>query len=216
MRINWSGIVPLLVLSSTVLPVGLVRAQTVPADYLPTTLSLPHADCFEIDGDGVLDFSGLLDRFANVPDAATVLHELGWEAGPYRQFGCDSPPAGSAGWIDIGVHLFADAVGATAAAPFLAESKALETSLQPVPGVTALTGSVSNGTEYTPYVIYRQMLFRVTGAIPRAPLPCPSGTGHPWGGTAETAAPRRAGTSKVQHFDPVGPVSGNLPARAWC
>jgi hypothetical protein len=46
-----------------------------------TTLFVPHAACFRIEGEGVLNFSGLLDRFANVPDAAPVLHELRWQAG---------------------------------------------------------------------------------------------------------------------------------------
>lgn len=166
MRVFWSTLAVLLMLFGATVPTGLVRAQSTPADYLPSTLYLSHADCFRIDGDGVLDFAGLLTRFPNVPDAAIELSTLGWQSGAYRQFGCDTPPAGTAGWIDISVHRFATEEGAAAAAPFFADARALGTSLQMVPGAMALTGPVSNGTEYTRYVTYGAILFRVTGVAP--------------------------------------------------
>ncbi len=166
MRIVWSGILVVLMFASGVMSSGLVRAQAAPADYLPSSLFLPHADCFRIEGESVLDFAGIVARFSGVPDAATVLSDLGWQAGAYRQYACDTPPPGQAGWIDISVHQFATEAGAQAAAPFFAEAKLLGTALQMVPGTTAVTGPASNGTEYTQYVTYGNILFRVTGVAP--------------------------------------------------
>lgn len=194
MRLTWLGLVLLFALLGNTCSVAPVRAQTPPADYLPTTLLLPHANCFGIDGDGVLDFPALLARFAGVPNAADELTALGWEAGAYRHFGCDNPPVGHAGWIDISVHQFGDAAGATAAIPFFAESRALGTSLQQVSGTTALTGPVGNGIEYTLYVTNDRLLFRVTGVAP---------AGSPQHDVEQVASALLAGAAAV-----AGPAKG--------
>jgi probable HAF family extracellular repeat protein len=143
-----------------------------PSAYLPDILPLGHAACFRIDGDGTLDLSTLVERFANIPRAAAELKTLGWVTGAYRQFGCDAPPAGSAGWIDMSVHQFGDAASAAAAVPFFADARALGTKLQTAPAASlgessaALAGPASNGTEYTLYASQGPLLFRVTGVAP--------------------------------------------------
>lgn len=202
MRVVWSGILVVLLLAGGVVSAGLVRAQAAPGDYLPSSLFLPHADCFRIEGEGVLDFPGLVARFPGVPDAATVLSDLGWQAGAYRQYACDTPPTGHAGWIDIGVHQFATEAGARAAAPYFAEARVAGTALQMVPGVTAVTGPAFNGTEYTQYVAYGNLLFRVTGVAP---------SGSPQPDVAQVATMQLAGAaivnSQEQVTAPVSPAS---------
>jgi uncharacterized protein len=142
------------------------------AVYLPQTVPLEHAACFGLVDEGTLDFPALVDRFPDVPDAASRLQALVWQAGAYRQFGCDGPPAGHAGWIDISVHQFADAASATAAVPFFADSRALGSRLAAAsaPSIgdraSALTGPASNGTEYTLYVSHGALLVRITGVAP--------------------------------------------------
>ena len=149
------------------------RSQEISAsDYLPETLPLDHAVCFRVDGEGRLDFPALLDRFAVVPELTSQLEVLGWSDGAYRQFGCDAPPAGRTGWIDISVHRFADAGSATAAVPLFANAWPTATSLQPVAAPDlgdsswAVTGPASNGTEYTLYASTGPLVFRVSGVAP--------------------------------------------------
>jgi hypothetical protein len=141
-------------------------------EYLPGTLPLGHASCFRVDGEGTLDFSALVERFPRVPDAASRLQDLGWVTGAYRQFGCDGPPTGHVGWIDISVHQFQDAASAEAAVPLFASTRALGSELEtaPAPSIgdstSALAGPASNGTEYTLYMSTGSLLFRVTGVAP--------------------------------------------------
>ena len=146
-------------------------AQSVEA-YLPRTLPLGYTACFRVDGEGTLDFSALVARFPNVPGAASRLQALGWQAGAYRQFGCDGPPSGHVGWIDISVHQFGDAASAAEAVPFFANARALGSNLvaADAPNIgdstAALAGPASNGTEYTLYMSTGSLLFRVTGVAP--------------------------------------------------
>lgn len=140
--------------------------------FLPESLPLASADCFRIEGSEVFDFSSLLTRFSDVPDAASTLQSLGWQAGANRRFACDTPPAGSVGWVDMSVHRFSDTKSAEAAVPFFATSRALGTTLTPAAAAdlggvnAALTGDASNGTEYTLYTTQGSLLFRVTGIAP--------------------------------------------------
>jgi hypothetical protein len=151
--------------------VSLAQSPSV-SDYLPDTLPLTHAACFRIDGEGTQDFPAVVERFAGVPDAAAQLETLGWEDGAYRQFGCDTPPEGSVGWIDMSVHRFRDSAAAEAALSFFASSGMLGTSLQEAPAIdlgdssAALAGPAVNGEEYTLYLSTGPLLFRVTGVAP--------------------------------------------------
>jgi hypothetical protein len=157
-------------------PQALPREQTPSTqdagDFLLTALPLGHASCFRVDGEGTLDFPALVERFPGVPDAAARLQTLGWQVSAYRQFGCDGPPPGTVGWVDMSVHQFQDAASAAAAVPFFASSRSLGSDLVPAaaPDVgdntVALTGRASNGTEYTLYTSTGPLLFRVTGVAP--------------------------------------------------
>jgi len=120
----------------------------------------------------VLNFSQLLDRFSSFPDATARLQGWGWQASAFRQFGCDGPPEGDAGWIDISVHGFSTAGSAQEAADYFAAARLEGTDLRRVdgPGIgdysVALGGPASNGTEFTIYATRGPWLVRVTGVSP--------------------------------------------------
>ena len=140
--------------------------------YLPTSLPLTHASCFGIVDDGMLGFEQLLGRFSGVQDAATRLQTWDWQASAFRQFGCDGPPEGEAGWIDISVHLFGDPLAAQEAVDYFAAVRAEGGPLFPVapPAIgdhaAALSGPASNGKEFTIYASQGPLLVRVTGVSP--------------------------------------------------
>jgi len=139
---------------------------------LPNAPSLNHADCFGIVDDGTLSFEQLLGRFSGVQDAETRLQGWGWQASAFRQFGCDGPPDGEAGWIDISVHLFADSLAAQEAVDYFAATRAEGGPLMLVapPAIgdhaAALSGPASNGKEFTIYASQGSLLVRVTGVSP--------------------------------------------------
>jgi hypothetical protein len=149
-----------------------VEAQQSAHAYLPDTLPLAHAACFDLVDEGTLDFPAVVQRFPDSAEAAARLEAWGWEDGAYRQFGCGGPPDGDAGWLDISVHRFGDAASANAAVSYFANARAggtgLEEALPPSIGdqAVALTGPAENGTEYTLYVRAGPLLFRVTGVAP--------------------------------------------------
>ena len=142
------------------------------APLLPTTLPLSHAACFSVVDGGPLTFSQLLDRFSGSSDASDRLQEWGWQASAYRQFGCDGPPEGEAGWIDISVHGFGSASSAQEAADYFAAARMDGTSLVRAdgPGIgdysVALVGPAKNGKEFTIYATRGPWLVRVTGVSP--------------------------------------------------
>ena len=139
---------------------------------LPNAPSLDHASCFGIVDDGTQTFEQLLERFSGVPDAGTRLELWGWQASAFRQFGCDGPPEGEAGWIDISVHLFGDSLAAQEAVDYFAAVRAEGGPLIPVeaPAIgdhaAALSGPASNGKEFTIYASQGPLLVRVTGVSP--------------------------------------------------
>lgn len=139
---------------------------------VPSLLPLPHGSCFGIVDDGIEDFGQLLQRFGGVPDAADRLQGWGWQGSAFRQFGCDGPPEGEAGWIDISIHLFADAAAAQEAIDYFTAVRGDGTMLieGASPGVgdhsTSLSGPASNGKEFTVYASEGPMLVRVTGVSP--------------------------------------------------
>jgi hypothetical protein len=139
---------------------------------LPNVLPLDHANCFGIVDDGTLSFEQLLGRFSGVPDAETRLETWAWHASAFRQFGCDGPPDGEAGWIDISVHLFGDPLAAQEAVDYFAAVRAeggpLVSVAPPTIGdhAAALAGPASNGKEFTIYASQGPLLVRVTGVSP--------------------------------------------------
>jgi predicted metalloprotease len=153
-------------------PTPTPTAENLPAPRLPNVLPLAHASCFDVVGGAPLTFTQLLDRFSGFPDASTRLQVWGWQASAYRQFGCDGPPEGDAGWIDISVHGFASAESAREAADYFAAARLDGSSLRRAdgPGVgdysIALGGPASNGTEFTIYATRGPWLVRVTGVSP--------------------------------------------------
>jgi hypothetical protein len=163
------------------LKIGPQRTETPPppplecADLLsclPVVLPLDHADCFGIVDDGTLNFEQLLGRFSGVQDAETRLQTWAWQASAFRQFGCDGPPEGEAGWIDISLHHFGDPLAAQEAVDYFAAVRAEGGPLFPVapPPIgdhaAALSGPASNGKEFTIYASQGPLLVRVTGVSP--------------------------------------------------
>jgi predicted metalloprotease len=140
--------------------------------HLPNVPSLDHADCFGIVDDGTLTFEQLLGRFSGVPDAETRLQTWAWQASAFRQFGCEGPPEGEAGWIDVSLHLFGDSLAAQEAVDYFAATRAEGGPLFPVepPAIgdhaAALSGPASNGKEFTIYASQGPLLVRVTGVSP--------------------------------------------------
>jgi S1-C subfamily serine protease len=139
---------------------------------LPNAPAVDHAGCFGIVDDGTLAFEQLLGRFSGVQDAETRLQTWAWQASAFRQFGCDGPPDGEAGWIDISVHLFGNAVAAQDAVDYFAATRAEGGPLVPVepPQIgdhaAALSGPAVNGKEFTIYASQGPLLVRVTGVSP--------------------------------------------------
>jgi predicted metalloprotease len=139
---------------------------------LPDVLPLNHAACFGIVDDGTLNFEQLLGRFSGVPDAATRLQSWEWQTSAFRQFGCDGPPEGEAGWIDISAHRFGDSLAAQEAVDYFAAVRAEGGPLFPVapPEIgdhaAALSGPAVNGKEFTIYASQGPLLVRVTGVSP--------------------------------------------------
>jgi hypothetical protein len=135
------------------------------------TLPLENAACFRVAGEGDMDLPAVVERLAAGEDVAGSLDDLGWDGGVYRQFACDPEP-GHAGWIDLSVHRFPDAVSAADAVTLFAETRARGTDLQPAPltalgdGDAAIAGPAVNGREYTRYVSRGPLLFAVTGVAP--------------------------------------------------
>ncbi|MFM9106753.1 MAG: neutral zinc metallopeptidase, partial [Chloroflexota bacterium] len=145
--------------------------------YMPERLDLPHSACFAIAGSSPITWEQMLIRFSDMPDPATDLGELGWSEAFTRQFGCDSPPAAAAAWIDIAVHRFATPAFAQGAVPYYAVARRANTALQattpPAFGEAsaAVVGPAETGTELTYYVSRGTLLVRVTGvAAGPAPL----------------------------------------------
>jgi predicted metalloprotease len=178
---------------------------------LPNPLPLSHASCFGIVGDGSEDFGQLLNRFAGVPDARERLQGWGWQASDFRQFGCDGPPEGEAGWIDVSVHRFGSAQSAQEAVDYFADVRADGTRLirAASPGIgdhsAALSGPASNGKEFTIYASQGPNLVRVTGVSP---------SGIPFGNVLTVARAVLA----AQHDGPQQPVPApqpGLPATAF-
>jgi hypothetical protein len=141
-------------------------------ERLPTVLPLPHASCFRIEDEGNLSFDQLLGRFGGSADAAARLQSWAWQASAFRTFACDGPPGGEAGWIDVSLHLFADATSAQEAVDYFAAARAAGTTLLPgsPPAIgdhaAVLSGPATNGKEFTLYASEGPLLIRVTGVSP--------------------------------------------------
>jgi hypothetical protein len=101
------------------------------ADRLPQVLPLAHSGCFRIETDHVLTFEDLLANFGGTDEARSRLQTWGWQERANRVFACDTPPDGEAGWVDISLHLFADAASAQQAVDYFATVRAEGTSLIP-------------------------------------------------------------------------------------
>lgn len=140
--------------------------------YLPTVLPLNYAQCFRTDGDGSFTFDQMVGRLGDSVDARRRMEVWGWQSSIYRQFGCDQPPLGHAGWIEVTLHRFATDLAARQAADYFAEQRIAGTWLTyaepPAIGdyVTAVTGPATNGDEYTLYMSVGQTLARITGVSP--------------------------------------------------
>jgi hypothetical protein len=94
-------------------------------------LPLAHSGCFRIETDHVLTFEDLLANFGGTDEARSRLQTWGWQERANRVFACDTPPDGEAGWVDISLHLFADAASAQQAVDYFATVRAEGTSLIP-------------------------------------------------------------------------------------
>ena len=142
------------------------------ASYLLADLPIPNASCFSLANEGALDLPALQGRFGGVNDLDEELQRMGWQGGDFRQFGCDAPPGGNAGWIDMTVQEFASPDDAAVAVYYFADARARSTNLQaasasPLGEATAaLSGPGVNGEDYTLYFSSGPLLFSVTGVAP--------------------------------------------------
>ena len=142
------------------------------ASYLLTELPIPNAGCFSLASEGALDLPTLQGRYGGVNNLDEELQRMGWQGGDFRQFGCDSPPGGNAGWIDMTVQEFASPDDATVAVYYLADARARSTNLQAASAsalgeaTAALSGPGVNGEDYTLYFSSGPLLFSVTGVAP--------------------------------------------------
>jgi hypothetical protein len=141
-------------------------------DYLPDSLPVDYAACFQAPDAQVLSFDDLIGRFANPEEVASLLDAWGWQTSAYRAFTCDAPAAGEAGLIDMSVHRFADDASAQHALRYFVEDRAAALNLVPSPApvmgdlALALEGPTASGGDYTLYVSSGPMLVRVTGVAP--------------------------------------------------
>lgn len=184
-----------------------------PELQLPTALPLSYAQCFRIDGNGSFTFDQMVARLGDSVDARRRMEVWGWQSSIYRQFGCDNPPIGHAGWIEVALHRFRTAIDAQQAADYFAEQRISGTSLTyaapPAVGdyVTAVTGAAANGSEYTLYMSIGPTLARITGVSP---------TGVPVEDVTEVARSLTDGIGgglppQETVFSPVSPASAYLP-----
>ncbi len=142
------------------------------AGYLLADLPIPNADCFSLASEGALDVPALQGRYGGVLDLEQELQRMGWQGGDFRQFGCNNPPGGNAGWIDITVQEFASPDDASVAVYYFADARARSTNLQAASAsalgeaTAALSGPGVNGEDYTLYFSSGPLLFSVTGVAP--------------------------------------------------
>jgi predicted metalloprotease len=145
--------------------------QTV-SNYLPVTLPLQHAPCFRVEAEGTLTFEELVDRLGGTEEARQRLRDWGWQESAYRNFACDTPPPGSAGWVEVSLHLFGDGASAQAAVDYFSALRAEGTRLifGPAPRIgdraAVLAGPATNGHEFTLYASEGPLLIRVTTIAP--------------------------------------------------
>lgn len=139
---------------------------------LPDVLPLDYASCFRIDGEGGYSFDQTVVNLGDTADARRRMEIWGWQANEYRQFGCDTPPTGHVGWVEISLHHFSSPQAAQQAADYFSVQRMADTQLAytspPFVGdyAVAVSGPAGNGTEYTAYVASGSTLLRVTGVAP--------------------------------------------------
>ncbi len=142
------------------------------ASYLLADLPIPNAGCFSLASEGALDLPALQGRYGGVNDLDEEMQRMGWQGGDFRQFGCDNPPSGNAGWIDITVQEFASPDDASVAVYYFADARARSTDLQAASAsalgeaTAALSGPGVNGEDYTLYFSSGPLVFSVTGVAP--------------------------------------------------
>lgn len=140
---------------------------------VPLRLPLAYADCFRIDGEGARTFNDITVSLGDSVDARRRMEVWGWQRNQYRQFGCDTPPSGHAGWVEISANWFATDLAAQQALDYFAGKRMEGTDLVSAAppanagdAAVAMTGPAGNGTEYTAYVVRGPALVRITGVAP--------------------------------------------------
>jgi predicted metalloprotease len=152
--------------------VAQVPPQTNAIVQIPDALPLEYASCFRVDGEGGYSFDQTVVNLGETADARRRMEIWGWQSNEYRQFGCDTPPTGHAGWVEISLHHFNSAQSAQQAADYFAAQRIADTPLTytspPFVGdyAVAVSGPSGNGTEYTAYIASGSTLLRVTGVAP--------------------------------------------------
>jgi predicted metalloprotease len=158
-------------ITSSIRDALLLPTQTM-SEYLPATLPLQTASCFRVDSEGSLTFDELVGRLGWTEEARQRLRDWGWQASVYRNFACDSPPPGSAGWVEVSLHLFGDGASAIEAVDYFSALRAEGTRLivGPAPQIgesaVVLSGPAANGQEFTLYASDGPLLIRVTTIAP--------------------------------------------------
>jgi predicted metalloprotease len=152
--------------------VAQVPPQTNAVVQIPHALPLDYASCFRIDGEGGYTFDQTVTNLGDTADARRRMEIWGWQSNDYRQFGCDAPPTGHVGWVDISLHRFNSEQSAQQAADYFAVQRMAGTALAYTPPplvgdyAVAVSGWAGNGTEYTAYIASGSTLLRVTGVAP--------------------------------------------------
>lgn len=146
--------------------------QTQALLQLPDVLPLDYASCFRVDGEGGYDFDQTVVNLGDTADARRRMEVWGWQGNEYRQYGCDAPPTGHVGWVEVSLHHFNSAQSAQQAADYFAVQRMAGTPLAYAPPpylgdyAVAVSGPAGNGTEYTTYIASGSTLLRVTGVAP--------------------------------------------------
>ena len=153
-------------------PVPPPVAATYPGTLLPTALSLAGGQAFRVEEDGP---TGLPSGNSDLGDPATARGRLlgwGWQGGWGRVFAADTPPAGSAGWVEFQIDAFATADDAAAALEAVDAGRRQRLGLSPLDlglyadQAAAMAGPAYNGTEVTLLARRANLLLRVTGIAP--------------------------------------------------
>ena len=150
-----------------------VSARTVD-ELLPTLSFLPAG--FFVSDEGDRDQNDIAGTFLRPFEADSVLTSCGFQGNVYRYFARDyaySPYPGAATSIEVSLHLFGSAGGATEALPYYADGRAEAIGIRVAgyydvgDGAYVLIGAApGGGVESTIYMLVGNVLARISAVAP--------------------------------------------------